>query len=54
MALKPCKECGNLISDSASECPSCGHVPGTQLFGCILLAVFGGLIALMVISGFCN
>ena len=24
MAIKPCKECGNQISDKAESCPSCG------------------------------
>lgn len=24
MALKPCKECGNQISDTAKNCPQCG------------------------------
>ena len=24
MAIKPCKECGNQVSDKAQSCPSCG------------------------------
>jgi hypothetical protein len=25
MALKPCPECGKEVSESAYECPHCGH-----------------------------
>lgn len=48
MALKNCKECGNLLSDKAEICPSCGYknkkqVPLWMTIGIIFIAfVFVG------------
>ena len=25
MALNPCPECGNMVSDTATSCPKCGY-----------------------------
>lgn len=49
MALKPCKECGNQISDKAESCPQCGakQPKKTSLFTKIVL----GLIIFTVILG---
>lgn len=52
MALKPCKECGNQISDKAESCPQCGakqkrktsklvlFIAGFFLF-CVFVAIIG-------------
>lgn len=50
MALKPCKECGNQISDKAKTCPQCGAAQPkkTSVFtwivlGFIVLTVLGAM-----------
>ena len=50
MAMKNCKECGNLVSTKANFCPKCGAVPKTKR-GCFrfILALSIALLGILII-----
>jgi predicted nucleic acid-binding Zn ribbon protein len=51
MALTKCKECGHLISRSATACPNCGaKIKRTSLFTKIVAVVFGFVALLMYLG----
>ena len=53
MALKPCKECGNEISDKAKSCPQCGaeQPKKTSFLVKVLAWIFGLGIFFSIIGG---
>lgn len=54
MALKPCRECGEQVSEAAKTCPSCGiKSPARKPIGCLtgLVFAFGIWLALQVVLG---
>lgn len=49
MALIPCKNCGQMISDEAKACPRCGHPQKSNNQILLYLAVAAGVVALLAI-----
>jgi serine protease Do len=52
MALSPCKECGNTVSNTAQACPHCGVEIARKRRGCLkpLLATLLGLLLLLALA----
>ena len=52
MAIKPCKECGNQISDKAESCPQCGakQPKKTSLFTKIVLGFIIFTVIMIIVS----
>ncbi|MDI6841649.1 hypothetical protein U2150_03150 [Methanothermobacter wolfeii] len=48
MALKPCRECGGIVSTDASACPHCGAKQGSAAEAlCACLCLLGLMIFIL-------
>jgi hypothetical protein len=52
MALKPCPECGHMVSTQTAICPNCGGFPNRKLWHTLLPVTIGIMLLLAVILFF--
>lgn len=48
MALKQCKECGEMISSDAKACPKCGKKRGLSGCGIVIAVLFGAFVLIVI------